>query len=310
MIRFFITVIVNMTRARIFKVFMVQTWGIGLAFKSVKDVLDWDFEDVVWVETPDKSKFNADPFVLSASSQKIEVLYEYFDYSKGKGDIRWLEMDCRANVKKLNIFLEGNKHISYPFIIESQGRYYLAPEQRLNRCVSLFELAKDTKELLNETVIIDDVSVADPTIIRYKDRWWLFAVVDGFQLYIWYSSNLLAGWKSHLNNPVKIDVEMARPAGTPFIVDDVLYRPVQNCGPGYGSELVITRVDDISEGSFSEVVIKRILPNKDGPYPDGIHHVSMRDGCLLVDGKKEKFVASLFVKKIKKKVIERFSSGV
>ncbi|MFX8406684.1 hypothetical protein ABTL65_19795, partial [Acinetobacter baumannii] len=76
--------------------------------------------------------------------------------------------------------------------------------------------------------------VVDATVFRWGEYWWMTAATDaagvgvGSELNAWFASDLLGPWHAHPGNPVKIDVRSARPAGTPFVVDGVLYRPAQD----------------------------------------------------------------------------------
>jgi hypothetical protein len=88
---------------------------------------------------------------------------------------------------------------------------------------------------------------------------------------------------------VKCDVRSARPGGTPFIVDGILYRPAQDDSATYGGSIVINRVDRLTTETFEETAVARLEPDPDGPYPAGIHTLSAVGGWILVDGKRDRF---------------------
>jgi hypothetical protein len=52
-----------------------------------------------------------------------------------------------------------------------------------------------------------------------------------------------------------VDVNGARGAGTPFVHDGVLYRPVQRCSPRYGSAVGIFRVDRLDPDGYAQTEV-------------------------------------------------------
>ena len=86
----------------------------------------------------------------------------------------------------------------------------------------------------------------DPTIVEWAGRWWMFGTRrdrdPNAELWLWHAPSPLGPWTVHAANPVKIDVRSSRPAGTPFVLDGVLYRPAQDCSRGYGGAVVVNRV--------------------------------------------------------------------
>jgi hypothetical protein len=91
-------------------------------------------------------------------------------------------------------------------------------------------------------------------------------------------------WRPHVLNPLKCDIRSARPAGRPFRLDGRLYRPAQDCSRVYGGGLAINEILDLSPSSFRERTVLTVQPDPGGPYPDGIHHLVIEDGLILLDG--------------------------
>jgi hypothetical protein len=86
-------------------------------------------------------------------------------------------------------------------------------------------------------------------------------------------------------NPIVVDVTSARPAGQPFTVEGVLYRPGQNCSTSYGCGLTISRIDVLSPSEYRETLVRRIEPSASSRYRDGIHTVNFNGTFGVVDGK-------------------------
>lgn len=66
--------------------------------------------------------------------------------------------------------------------------------------------------------------------------------------------------------------------GTPFISDDALYLPVQDCTHTYGGSVGILKVELVTEQDFSAHLVGHITPEAfNHMYCDGCHTLS---GCL------------------------------
>jgi hypothetical protein len=64
-------------------------------------------------------------------------------------------------------------HVSYPFVFAYRGRILMAPETRQKRRLSLW--SQDPVGAWHELqCLADDAALADPTLVRHGDRWWLF----------------------------------------------------------------------------------------------------------------------------------------
>src|SRR5262249_24806136 len=101
-----------------------------------------------------------------------------------------------------------------------------------------------------------------------------------------YAERLEGPWFPHSNNPVKIDIRSARPAGSTFWYDSQLYRPAQDCGLTYGGGICINRVLRCSPTEFREEVVRLLSPARSGANPHGLHTISGWGGRCLVDGKR------------------------
>ena len=81
---------------------------------------------------------------------------------------------------------------------------------------------------------------------------------------------------------MKSDCRSARPAGALFLRDGHLYRPAQNCAGGYGTSIVIHRIDELKEDAFRETAVAEIKPPR-GRKARRTHTINRCDGFLVVD---------------------------
>ena len=101
-------------------------------------------------------------------------------------------------------------------------------------------------------------------------------------------------WRAHPGNPVKVDIRSARPGGTPFVQDGVLYRPAQDCSRTYGGRIIINRVLTLTPLAFREEAFVPVDPEHAGPYPSGLHTLCEVGNTTLIDGRRFVFVPAEF----------------
>jgi hypothetical protein len=92
----------------------------------------------------------------------------------------------------------------------------------------------------------------------------------------------LGPWTPHAYNPVKIDIQGARPAGRLFRHAGAWYRPGQDGAPRYGAATIVHRIEEISPTRFREVLVSRITPTW-RPGLLGTHTLNAAGGLTAVD---------------------------
>jgi len=140
---------------------------------------------------------------------------------------------------------------------------------------------------------VDGFQGVDSSVVFFHGRWWLFtsdrSKAVSWQLHLYYADRLEGPWIPHPLNPVKTDVRSSRSAGTPFIKDETLFRPAQDCSRGYGRQVVVNRVKTITPTDFEEITEAVIGPDRRSAFPDGIHHLAAVGALTLVDGRRDVF---------------------
>jgi hypothetical protein len=87
-----------------------------------------------------------------------------------------------------------------------------------------------------------------------------------------------------------VDARSAQPAGTPFMVGGVLYRPSQDSSRRYGGRVVLNRIETLTLESYLERPVTAVAPPVGSQYPDGLHTVSSAGSTTLIDGNAIHFV--------------------
>jgi hypothetical protein len=150
--------------------------------------------------------------------------------------------------------------------------------------------------------LIDDIDAVDATVFPHDGSWWmLHSCATGagqWSLYVWNAPDLLGPWTPHPGNPVKVDITSTRPAGNLFRHEGHWYRPAQDGSRSYGGALAINRIDALSMTSFRESVVRRIFPDPQGPYPDGLHTLSSCGDHSVIDAKRHAWSLPLITRRI------------
>jgi hypothetical protein len=219
---------------------------------------------------------------------EMYVFMEDYSFSAQKGDIAYLKYPQGFENGEIEAACEEPFHMAYPYLFTYDGEIYATPEVAETDEIRLYRVKSPTN-WEPVTVLINKGGI-DPTVVKYNNRWWVFFTQEPYpntKLYIWHSEELMGSWTPHEKNPVKTDVRSSRPGGTPFIKDNNLYRPAQDCAGGYGKRVLINRVEKLTPTEFRESTQYNIRAAEESAYPEGIHTLSSHGNITFVDGKRK-----------------------
>ena len=262
-----------------------EAWNVGAAPGGLTDLLAHGLPAIAWAR-PQPGTGLADPF---AWPDTRTLLAEEIDCATGHGRIVSLTPDPQAGWRRDRIVLGGAAHYSYPYAIRLDGETLLLPEDTRPGGTTLYRLLPNAG-LTPLCQVAPGRRLADPTLFEHDGRYWIaagdLAVGAHDNLCLFHATGLEGPWRPHRRDPVRIDIRNARPAGTPFHHQGRLYRPAQDCARTYGAAVTINLVERLDPFEFIERPVRTLHPDPEGPYPDGLHTLSVADGYLLVDGKR------------------------
>lgn len=259
--------------------------------------------NVNWLELPgDCGHYAADPFIRKTDNGYI-VLAETIGRIQQKGVIVAFRLSD-TGVASLGTAIEREGiHLSYPCIVEWKGEIYCVPEQHQAEAILIYQAIEFPTRWKRIGELLSGVKAVDPTLFRYGAYWWLaYTEVFPFdaggwdrgvhsdhvsRLMLWYANDPRGPWSPHVMNPVKIDAR-SRGGGAPFYYKGQLIRPSQDCSLSYGAKILFNRVTALDPMKFEEQLIGELSPDPNGPYPEGLHNISVSgpvaaiDGCRLV----------------------------
>ena len=294
--------------------FFSSSWNMGVARAPIESFArEGSLPEIVWYPKTDVPRFAADPFGLIVDGRRIVLCESLFPGSDGT--IHSASFDGAGWDADLEPSLELPFHLSYPYIIEHEGGVYCVPEASASGEIALYRAAHFPDRWEKCATLVAGVGGVDSSLVRFGGRWWMFTgdIADGadFKLRIWYADDLFGPWRPHAANPVKIDVRSSRGAGTPFVVDGVLYRPSQDCSQTYGGRVIVNRIVKLTPTEFDEERARIVDPEAGGPYRFGLHTLSRFGEWTLIDGKQRYFSMSWGSRVVKRpfKALKRAIGG-
>ena len=270
------------------KMWFREKWFISYSKTLITGVEDSEPHqfNVLWPP----GNFNyADPFLFRSNNAS----YLFFEkwQSGHKGSIYCVEIDDNGNASKPREVLARSYHLSYPFVFEWQGDYYLLPETSDNRSIEVYRATDFPWRWEFASTLLENTPAVDPTIVEHDGKLWLFTsgVVPGpetneTELSIFYADSLFGKWTPHPKNPVVRDVRRARSAGGIFYHDGKLIRPGQDCSEYYGFAISLNRIDVLTETDYREQTVSSIRPDW---IPDicATHNLDQKPGLIAIDAK-------------------------
>ncbi|HBY61935.1 MAG TPA: hypothetical protein DEH78_19115, partial [Solibacterales bacterium] len=266
----------------------VEEWNVGFVNAPQAAFLAESAPPIEWSAYREEGQMIADPFLLP-SAESPRILAEELNHYAERGRIVEVRRSAAdSGFDTLAPVIDAPFHMSYPFAFAHEGQIFAIPETAERRSVCLYKL--EAGAWRREAVLMEELDAVDVTVHYDGRTWWLFhASLNGcgpWSLFVWHAPALFGPWTPHLANPVKTDVSSSRPAGNLFVHEGKLYRPAQDCRRSYGAALCIHRVDELSPLAYRETLVRRVFPDPNGPYPDGLHTLSGFGPWSVVDGKR------------------------
>lgn len=284
---------------------ILREWNIGIVKATPGDldrlVTEGGLGTVTWCPRPSPLSSRADPFVWAIDGD-LRVVFEQVDHWSGLGHIRSLSLKRFSGLQRGRMEIVKPYHLSYPHVLSFEGVWYCTPESARAGGVDLYAWNPEARSWVFMSRLIHDVSIVDATLFRHGGRWYLFGALRGDGSYdklrIWWSNALDGQWRSHARDPAKVDIGSARSAGPIFEIGGRCYRPAQDCTHGYGRAVTINRIEVLTPTEFAETTVSRVRPDPEGPYPDGLHTITVHGDTILIDGRRLRFSAALLLMKV------------
>ena len=245
---------------------------------------------------PPRDRLWADPFPIRHRGRDYLFLEEML-FARNKGHIAVTEFE-NGNARRPELVLETMHHLSYPFVLPWRGEMFLVPEsarsgdspaEQAQLSIPVFRARAFPHDWVQETAMLENLEVFDPTLAEIDGRWWLFCSRGELgastwdELHLFHAAAPFGPWTPHRRNPVKSDVRSARPAGRLFQRDGQWYRPSQDCSVRYGYGMSINRIVRLTPTDYEEVVVQHVAPDWTSNLI-GTHTLNASGRLTVVDG--------------------------
>lgn len=272
----------------------MDIWRTGIAHQSMADILATGRIEglVTWLPESVPYRFLADPFAIERDG-RLHVFAETYDYRTRIGGIDVFRFEEGLAAPIRSPALREAWHLSYPALIESGGETYMLPEAHRSGRLTLYR-AVDFPHRWEAAAVLDvPENPVDATPFFHEGRWWLFyspatdKAAKVSRLHIAFADRLAGPWQAHPGNPVRVDKAGARPGGTPLLVGDALFLPVQDCSQTYGGGLRALRIQRLSPTHFEAELSSPIAPPPAATgFDEGLHTLSACGAYTLFDVKR------------------------
>lgn len=245
-----------------------------------------DKKEVTLLNQP-RNTFWADPFIIEEDHKKW-IFFEELDKKKDLGHISVVSVDADHSVQSYRKVLQQPFHLSFPNVFKLDDAYYMLPEQSSSGQLVVYKANNFPYDWSAVQILMEKMQIIDPVWIFYEGRYWIFGnkieaheYENNERLYIYYADDLFSkDWKPHKKNPVLIDIPRARNAGQFFSINGEIFRPSQNCGDTYGSEITINKVLTLTTDEYEEEAVGDL--NEYNRYY-GMHTINEAGGLKVTD---------------------------
>jgi hypothetical protein len=260
-----------------------EQWTLAYQHGSSNRPVTGPFHTLV----PPIDRYWADPFPIRVGNEYY-IFHEEAPLSHYKGSIVLSVVDNAGKTAGPIPILEQDYHLSYPFVFQWDGEFFMIPETASHHQVELYHCVTFPSRWKLERVLLSGLEALDPTPAFLFGRWWLFAAIPvsgagtSGELHLFYADSPLGPWTPHRANPVNSDVRSARPAGRIFENDGQFYRPAQDCSRRYGYAVSINRILQLNPDTYREVEVDKIVPDGE-PGVAGVHTFNVAGDLTVID---------------------------
>jgi hypothetical protein len=159
------------------------------------------------------------------------------------------------------IVLSEAFHLSYPYVFESGGEFFMIPESSSAGGVRLYQADPFPSRWVFKKTLVSGPTHFDSSILEHDNRWWMFTDTGSAPrfdtLRLLQSRTLFGPWTEHPASPiVERDARLARPAGRVIATrEGRILRFAQDCSSSYGASVRALEITRLTPSSYAETQI-------------------------------------------------------
>lgn len=205
--------------------------------------------------------FVADPFVY-VDDDVIHLFFEVCNMDRQPTAVigHSTSEDMGQTWNYNEIVFEFERHVSFPYIFESEDKVYFLPDlSNTENRISPVRLYEPDEFPVSWSPVVDiidaDHKCLDTVVFKYNGYWWaILGSGNNDELRVYFSDELVArDWTPHPENPVVTDRKSAgRPGGRPLLIDDRIVMFYQDCSKRYGGALRAFEITALSPTTYQD----------------------------------------------------------
>ena len=223
------------------------------------------------------ASFVADPFMIRAG-EMWHMFFEAKNIVTRMGEIGLALSRDGLHWTYSQIVLREAFHLSYPYVFEAEGEYYMIPETLGANQLRLYRADRFPFDWSHVADLMEG-QFADASVVLFDKRWWIFSCTRPFEhdvLRLFSSDSLFGLYVEHPRSPiVACDPHVARPAGRVQLFNRGLIRYAQDCYPKYGTRVSAFEISELTTNSYQEsrFVHSVLEPGSQHWNRVGMHHI-------------------------------------
>jgi hypothetical protein len=240
----------------------------------------------------------ADPFMVEEDGAWY-MFFEVVNAKTQQGDIGLATSQDGMAWTYQQIVLDEPFHLSYPYVFDWKGEYYMIPESARAESIRLYRASVFPAKWVFVADLLTGRSFVDSSIVHFDDTWWLFTSRSGSSDagYLFFADDLLGPWIEHPLSPIADNPDIARSGGRIAVFDDRLIRYVQDDYPTYGNQVRSFEIVELTRESYKDKLLEPnpvLTASGVGWNSGGMHHIDAHrsEGTWIacVDGHRRQLV--------------------
>lgn len=225
------------------------------------------------------ARYVADPFLVRNEDGWV-MLFEVFNRENWRGEIGFATSRDGCAWRYGGIVLCEPFHLSYPYVVQVDGEYFMIPESGADKTVRLYHAKEFPQRWEYVGTLLAGESFRDSSVFFHDGVWWMFTAIEKKELRLYYADQLKGPWRPHPNNPIIAnDAGIARPGGRVTTQNGQLYRLAQDDQESYGRQVRGFAITELSKVNYRESLDTRssIVAAGHANWNNlGMHHVDFQ----------------------------------
>ena len=224
------------------------------------------------------AEFVADPFMIQINNAWY-MFFEVMNASRNMGEIGMAISRDGLKWDYQQIVLSEPFHLSYPYVFQVDGEYFMIPESFEAGSVRLYRADPFPLKWSYAATLLEGPWV-DSSIFSFDGRWWMFSnpVTPAHQvLELFYADAATGPWQRHPRSPlISGNKHIARGGGRVIVQDSRPVRFTQDCSPYYGTAVRAFEISALTASNYEgrELEPSPILAAGEETWRRlGMHHI-------------------------------------